>query len=46
MSELDRRHQEMDPVVGGWYGWASPLGLGMFFVLCAVAFDLTRFALK
>jgi hypothetical protein len=37
---------EMDPVVRAWYGWASPVGLGLFFVLLAVAFDLVRFAFK
>ena len=47
MTELDRnRSQEMDPVVGAWHGWASPVGLGLFFVLAAVAFDLVRLALK
>ena len=37
---------EMDPVVRARYGWASPVGLGLFFVLLAVAFDLVRFAIK
>ena len=39
-------HSEVDPVVGAWHGWASPIGLGLFFVLLAVAFDLVRFAFK
>ena len=39
-------HGEMDAVVRAWYGWASPVGLGLFFVLLAVAFDLVRFAFK
>lgn len=46
---MDRRTErpaEMDPVVGAWHGWASPVGLGLFFVLAALAFDLVRFALK
>jgi hypothetical protein len=45
----EHRHDpngEMDPVVGAWHGWASPIGLGLFFVLLAVAFDLVRFAFK
>jgi hypothetical protein len=47
MSELDRhRTQEMDPIVGAWHGWASPVGLGLFFVLVACAFDLVRLGLK
>lgn len=29
-----------------WHGWASPVGLGLFFVLIAFAFDLVRFALR
>ena len=38
--------EQMEPFVGAWHGWASPIGLGLFFVLLAVAFDLVRFALK
>jgi hypothetical protein len=40
------RHGEMDRVVGARYGGASPVGLGLFFVLIAVAFDLVHFAFK
>jgi hypothetical protein len=29
-----------------WSGWGSPVGLGMFFVLIAVAVDLLRIAFK
>jgi hypothetical protein len=46
---IDRKTErggEMDPVVGAWHGWASPVGLGLFFVLVALAFDLVRLALK
>ena len=39
-------HAEMDPFNGAWHGWASPIGLGLFFVLLALAFDLVRFGLK
>jgi hypothetical protein len=42
----NERGSEMDPVVGAWHGWASPVGLGLFFVLVAIAFDLVRLALK
>jgi hypothetical protein len=30
----------------GWSAWGSPVGLGMFFVLIAVAIDLVRLAFK
>lgn len=47
MSEREpNRHSEMDPVVGAWHGWASPVGLGLFFVLVATAVDLVRLAFK
>jgi hypothetical protein len=46
MSEIEGRSQHMDPVVGAWHGWGSPVGLGMFFVLSAVALDLVRMALR
>ena len=47
MSEHEHnRHPEMDPVVGAWHGWASPVGLGLFFVLIATAVDLVRLAFK
>jgi hypothetical protein len=46
MSQFEGRSQHMDPMVGAWHGWGSPVGLGMFFVLMAVAFDLVRLALK
>ena len=36
----------VDPVVGAWHGWASPVGLGLFLVLVAVAIDLVRLAFK
>jgi len=29
-----------------WSGWGSPVGLGLFFVLWALAFDLVRLVLK
>jgi hypothetical protein len=46
MSEPERRRDYMDPTIGAWHGWGSPVGLGMFFVLVAVAFDVVRLALK
>jgi hypothetical protein len=46
MSDIERRRDYMDPTIGAWHGWGSPVGLGMFFVLVAVAFDVVRLALK
>jgi hypothetical protein len=45
MSDIERRRDYMDPTIGAWHGWGSPVGLGMFFVLVAVAFDVVRLAL-
>jgi hypothetical protein len=44
MTERDR--QAMDPMVGAWHGWGSPVGLGLFFVLVAAAIDLGRLAFR
>jgi len=46
VSQPDGRSQQFDPTLGAWHGWGSPIGLGMFFVLIAVTFDLVRLALK
>jgi hypothetical protein len=46
MNVHERPSQGMDPVVGAWHGWASPVGLGLFFVLVALAADLGRLAFK
>ena len=46
MSEREKSSQYIDPVMSAWHGWGSPVGLGMFFVLIAVAVDLIRFAFK
>jgi hypothetical protein len=35
-----------DPFIEGWSNWGSPVGLGLFFVLVAVAVDLVRLAFK
>ncbi|MGH7762742.1 MAG: hypothetical protein ACREOY_15205 [Candidatus Dormibacteraceae bacterium] len=29
-----------------WASWGSPIGLGLFFVLGAIAVDIVRFAFK
>jgi hypothetical protein len=36
----------MDPVIGAWHGWGSPVGLGLFFVLVAANADLVRLAFR
>lgn len=46
MSDYDSKSQSMDPVLAAWHGWGSPVGLGLFFVLIAVAVDLVRLAFK
>ncbi len=46
MSEIDRRFEDSGRDAMSWHGWGSPVGLGLFFVLCAVTFDLVRLALK
>jgi hypothetical protein len=46
MSEQQRRNDYMDPTIGAWHGWGSPVGLGLFFVLVATAFDLVRMGLR
>ena len=46
MMEKKDQFREMDSVVGAWHGWASPVGLGLFLVLVAVAVDLVRLAFK
>ena len=35
-----------DPFAIRWSAWGSPVGLGLFFVLVAVAVDLVRLAFK
>ena len=35
-----------DPFAVRWSAWSSPVGLGLFFVLIAVAVDLARLAFK
>jgi hypothetical protein len=42
----EQKHHYPDPFTEGWSNWGSPVGLGLFFVLIAVAVDLVRFAFK
>jgi hypothetical protein len=42
-------HEHRDQYMWGqesWASWGSPVGLGIFFVLGAIAFDLVRIVLK
>lgn len=31
---------------GSWFSWGSPVGLGIFFVLLAVAFAVVKFGIN
>ena len=42
----DIKDRYRDPFVEGWSNWGSPVGLGLFFVLIAVAVDLVHLAFK
>jgi hypothetical protein len=45
MTESNRGYEERSGS-WSWLSWASPVGLGLFFVLVAIAVDLIRFAFK
>lgn len=42
--EIKERYS--DPFIEGWSNWGSPVGLGLFFVLIAVAVDLVHIAFR
>jgi hypothetical protein len=50
LSELHAEHREQNwPVQhwrswGSWFSWGSPVGLGLFAVLLAIAFAILKFA--
>lgn len=50
MHDPNRKTSELDPMMlfgrGGWHSWGSPVALGAFFVLAALAVDLIRLALR
>ena len=48
MDGNDRNRMELDHglMQARWHGWASPVGLGLFILLTAVAVDLVRFAFR
>jgi hypothetical protein len=46
MSDPERQSQPGWRPSNRWSSWDSPVGLGLFFVLVAVAVDLARLAFK
>lgn len=43
--ELSQAHWNHWRAWGSWFSWGSPVGLGLFVVLLAVAFAVLKFAL-
>ena len=41
----DVRSEDIPGFVLGWWGWASPIGLGLFLIALGVAAILIRFAI-
>lgn len=44
--ELSQAHWSHWRAWGSWFSWGSPVGLGLFVVLLALAFAVLRFAIK
>lgn len=44
--ELSKAHWSHWRAWGSWFSWGSPVGLGLFVVLLAVAFAVLKFAIK
>ena len=44
--ELSKEHWGHWRAWGSWFSWGSPVGLGLFLVLLAVAFAVIKFAIK
>lgn len=44
--ELSKEHWGHWRAWGSWFSWGSPVGLGLFVVLLAVAFAVFKFAIK
>ena len=42
--ELRQEHWGHWRAWGSWFSWGSPVGLGLFFVLLALAFAVLKFA--
>ena len=43
--ELSKAHWNHWRAWGSWFSWGSPVGLGIFFVLCAVTFAIIKFSI-
>lgn len=44
--ELSQAHWSHWRAWGSWFSWGSPVGLGLFIVLLALAFAVLKFAIK
>lgn len=44
--ELSKAHWSHWRAWGSWFSWGSPVGLGLFVVLIAVAFAIFRYAIS
>lgn len=44
--ELSQAHWSHWRAWGSWFSWGSPVGLGLFFVLLAVAWAILMWAIK
>ena len=44
--ELAQAHWSHWRAWGSWFSWGSPVGLGLFAVLLALAFAILKFAVK
>ncbi len=43
--ELSKAHWRHWRAWGSWFSWGSPVGLGLFVVLIAVAFAIVKYAI-
>jgi hypothetical protein len=44
--ELSKAHWSHWRAWGSWFSWGSPVGLGLFVVLLALAFAVIKFAIN
>lgn len=44
--DLSKDHWNHWRAWGSWFSWGSPVGLGLFVVLLALAFVITKFAIE
>lgn len=43
--ELSKAHWSHWRAWGSWFSWGSPVGLGLFVVLLAIAFAIVKYAI-